>query len=106
MPEIPYAVLHLHFVFDPEFGLSVTQKAALIGIKRTAYNEALGNAEHFVLAKLDGGLPDAQMKVIALKTITEALRTARISVTKAQTSRTCPSLNLQAMGRPTLRRTP
>lgn len=106
MPEKPYAVLHLQFVFDPAFGLSIDRRARLLELKRTSYTDALENAEHFLLGRLGVEmLPDSQLTEHVNKIVLEALRTASVSGTKAQTSRKCPSLDLRALNRPTLRRT-
>jgi hypothetical protein len=55
MPEAATDVLHLHYVFDPEWGLRAERKAALIGMKERAYWDALGRAEYWVFGRLLAG---------------------------------------------------
>jgi hypothetical protein len=106
MPETPYCVLHLQFVFDPDFGLSIERRARLLELKRTAYTDALDNAEHFLMGRMGGdSLSDAKITEEVHKIVREAFRTASGSDIKAQTRAKCVSLNLQALNRPTLRRT-
>ncbi len=53
MPSTPFDVLHLKYVWDPDFGLSWAARARVLGMKERAFWEALGRAEFWVYAKLD-----------------------------------------------------
>jgi hypothetical protein len=55
MPVICYDVLHLHFVFDPEFGLTAARKAELAQISRRSYWDVLQLAELRVWGRLAPG---------------------------------------------------
>lgn len=80
MPELPSDALHMHFVFDPEFGLTASKKAALIGLKERAYWEALGRAEFWIFARLE---KPAQTQ--AANTVVEIPREPLQTVVKAAT---------------------
>jgi hypothetical protein len=56
MPENAYDALHLKYVWDPDFGLSWSQKANLIGMKERVFWEAVGRAEFWVYARLEPGV--------------------------------------------------
>lgn len=52
MPEMPFSVGHLHFVFDPEFGLTAPKKAALLEISVRQFWDELKLFEMWVYARL------------------------------------------------------
>lgn len=52
MPELPVLVIHLHYVFDPEFGLSVKVKAANLSMPVRDYWRTLNDGEAWVWARL------------------------------------------------------
>lgn len=105
MPEAPNNVLHLHYVFDPEFGLTVRAKAKLIGLKERAYWDALGRAEFWVFARLDSA--HTQVHELVTEVVTQALQTPKQEGTKAQSGRSAlqPRLNISALNRPILKLT-
>lgn len=52
LPELPHGVLHLHYVFDPEWGLTAGKKAALIEISVRSYWDELKKAEYWIFSRL------------------------------------------------------
>lgn len=105
MPETANDVLHLHYVFDPEFGLRAERKASLIGLKERAYWEALGRAEFWVFGRLlAGNSAQEQVSEKAEEKQAPPLRTVPISATSRDTpvglpKVSVPSLNLAALNR-------
>lgn len=109
LPETPNDALHVRYVWNPECGLVARQKAALIGLKERAYWEAVGRAEYWIWARLEGKNPahtqvlDASEKIIQLP-----LRRAKSSGTHT-THTVCvpkvsvPQLNYAALKRSKLR---
>jgi hypothetical protein len=85
LPEMPYAVLHLHYVFDPEFGLTVNRKARLLNIDRTTYGEHLARAEFWIWAKLEPNMQDTQLTERVQKIVREALTNRVREATNIQT---------------------
>jgi hypothetical protein len=59
MSVTSYDVVHLHYVFDPEFGLTASAKAALLNISVRTYWTAVKIAEVWLWAKLDRTTDDA-----------------------------------------------
>lgn len=55
--ERRFAVLHLQYVWDPAWEVTVSQKAKYLGIKRTEYFELRDRAETWIHAKMESGLP-------------------------------------------------
>lgn len=102
MPELPSDALHMHFVFDPEWGLTARRKAALIGLKERAYWEALGRAEFWIYARLDPARTQTSETVIEIPQ--ERLQNNSKSATKRAHEITSSevSLNLSALNRPTI----
>lgn len=101
MPEMAYGVLHLHYVFDPEFGLNARRKAALLSLKERAYWEALGRAEFWVYARLDPARNQASENI---QEISAKLLHSEVSqATKAHHGRRVSELALEALQRPTLK---
>lgn len=60
MPATAYDVLHLKYVWDPDFGLSWAARAQVLGLKERAFWEALGRAEFWVFARLE---PSAEVSL-------------------------------------------
>jgi hypothetical protein len=85
LPEMPYAVLHLHYVFDPDFGLTVSRKARLLSIDRTTYGEHLARAEFWIWGRLEPTVQDTQLTERVQKIVREALTQDLIPVTNSQT---------------------
>lgn len=52
MSEMPFAVGHLQFVFDPEFGLTAPKKAALLDISTRTYWDELKLFQTWIQARL------------------------------------------------------
>lgn len=108
MPEHAFSVLHLHYVWDAQFNLNATEKAALIDMKTRAYWEALGRAEYWVWARLEcgmraheisGAVSDLVEKIVE-RTLTATKRAAK----KEQDGHGSPrkELDLAALNRPTV----
>lgn len=55
MPLTCFDVLHLRYVFDPEFGLTANAKAALIDLPTRLYWVALERGELWLWSRLDRG---------------------------------------------------
>lgn len=103
MPEIPYAVLHMHYVWDPEWNVSITQKARALTIAREAYYNALDRAEYWVWSRLDAQ-PEVRNTQIVEEIgilIRKALQIGETEAINSQTSERYPrELNLAALNRP------
>lgn len=107
MPEVPYAVLHLHYVWDPEWNVPITQKARALNIAREAYYESLDRAEYWVWSRLDADpeLRHTQIVEEIGKLIAKALQTDSTAAINSQTREQCPrEINLAALNRRTLSR--
>jgi hypothetical protein len=104
MPAAAFDAVHLQYVFDPEFGLTIERKARLIGMKRTAYTEAVVRGEWWLWARLEPGIaPDAQVVALIKKITKEALQCREPQTINAQDERVGPQLDLAALNRPTLK---
>ncbi len=101
IPELPHAVLHLHYVFDPEFNLKVRQKAVLVEIRETRYWEALRHGQLWVLARLSPGAQN-QVSDRIHEIARGSLSNANGQGTKAHTCRS--SLDFTPLRRPLLTR--
>lgn len=87
MPLTPFDCLHLHYVFDPEWGLTGRKKSALLNLAESAYWKALDRAEFWIMARLISPNPSAQNQVAEVKTETsrEDLKTpAKAATNQAQ----------------------
>lgn len=102
MPETPYAVLHLHYVWDPEWNVTAGRKARCIGIERDVYYDHLDRAEFWIWSRLEAGTcRDTQIVEAVTKIVNEALREVSVSAINHQTSERCQrELNLTALNRP------
>jgi hypothetical protein len=94
--EVQYCVLHLHYVWLPEWQLTISQKAKSVGIDKNAYWRQLENAEHFVHGGLNSA-SDCPHTQKLLRIPVESGTNRRQSATMAK----LPSveLNLAALGR-------
>jgi hypothetical protein len=100
MPETAFMALHLRYVFDPEFGLTMEQKGRLIDMKLTAFKDAVRGGEWWIWARLTPGeAPTAQVVALIGNIVCEALQTSAISTTNYQTGRATPELKLEALRR-------
>lgn len=101
--EVPRAALHFRYVWDPDWNVTIADKAAYLGVGRTEYFELIARAESYMHGRLEViTSPDENIRRIVRKTIQQALTSGSPSAIKAQTSATC--LNLKALYRPILRR--
>jgi hypothetical protein len=96
MRETPLCVLHLHYVWLPEWELTVDQKARSVGIKKADYWRELENAENWAHAKLDSP-SDCQQRERPLHVVAKTATTHAQSVRFKQVS--VPELNLTALNR-------
>jgi len=92
MPESTYDAIHVKYVWDPEFNLSWSDRAKIIGMKERVFWEAVGRAEFWVFARLDPTACDASLPL------------RRESATKQSITATLPKfspadLNLTALNR-------
>lgn len=86
LPETPYIVGHLHYVWPREWGVTVSQKARLIDLRITHYFEALGNFEFWVFARLQSAaLTESQLLDQMRKMLREELQIDTPARTKSQT---------------------
>jgi hypothetical protein len=100
MREIPYAVLHLHYVFLPEWQLTVAQKAEWIGITTAEYWRELENAENWTHAKLDSTSdcqPSEKLLHVPIQSATTCIQSAKVAKVSLD------ALNLAALNRPKLK---
>lgn len=109
MPESAFSVLHLHYVWDGQFNLNASAKAALIDMKARAYWEALGRAEYWVWARLEcgmraheitGAVSDLVEKIVE-RTLTATKHAAkREHAGRSLPSETSKDLDFTALDRP------
>lgn len=102
MRETPYCVLHLHYVWLPEWELTIEQKAISIGIKKADYWRELENAENWTHAKLDSA-SDWPQKEKPLHVVVKPANNLDQSANIAKVS--VPDVNLVALNREKLRLT-
>ena len=103
MPERAFMALHLHYVFDPEFGLSQPRKAALLDLKLTLYKDAIDRAEWWLWARLDtDSRPATQLTVLIEKIMRGALQTQPVEFINSHTERAGPHLDLAPLNRSTI----
>lgn len=95
MREIPYCVLHLYYVWPPEWELTIDQKARAIGVKKADYWRELENGETWAHAKLDSASPgqprENLLRVVVESTIPPA-QSAKVAKVSSQ-SIDCTALN-------------
>lgn len=101
-----HLVLHFHYVWDPDWNVTVMQKSDYMGIKRTEYFQLLENAETWVHARLAslGDRPDAQLVEKVGQIVRNALKSSEEKAINSQTRQNSspPRLNLDALQRPRL----
>lgn len=97
MREVPYSVMHLHYVWPPEWELTIGTKAKLVGISRADYWRELENAETWAHAKLDS-TSDCAPKEKLLHVVTESTTTSPLSANVTKLS--MRELDLAALNRP------
>jgi len=109
MPITCFEVLHLKYVFDPEWGLTVANKAALISLKVWSYWDSVGRAEWWLYARLQRGPEyDLGVSVSTGKSVTHGsdtgneLRRSPKERKRSGHSSNLPKLTLEALERPTL----
>jgi hypothetical protein len=108
LPEMPYSVLHLHYVWDPEWNITVGRKARCIGIDRETYYDHLDRAEFWIWSRLEVRACDHTQIVEAVQKIVEnTLREGANAAINSQTGETPPAkqrreINYDALNRKTL----
>jgi hypothetical protein len=108
MPEEAFNVLHLQYVWDGQFNLNATEKAALISMKTRAYWEALGRAEYWIWARLETGMRAHEIangvSDLVDKIVARTLTATRRATKKAQDGQSPPreTLDFAALSRPKL----
>lgn len=65
--ESKHAVLHLQYVWDPEWEVTISQKARYLGVRRTEYFELRDRAETWVHAKMESVLPETKLQQLSRK---------------------------------------
>jgi hypothetical protein len=100
MPEVPNDALHIKYVWDPEFGLSPSRKAEILGLKERAYWEAVGRAEFWIFARLSPA--HEQVAEIVTNISRGALKKAAVSGMNRAHLISSPQLSLAALNRETL----
>jgi hypothetical protein len=100
MPETPLSVLHLRYVFDPEFGLTAKQKSRLIGVSLSSYLNAQAVGEAWIWARLE---PVDRLQPQLIDAAKETLRSGLKKPTLRQPA-PLAALSLQFLQRPTLAR--
>lgn len=103
MAERMFAVIHFQYVWDPEWGVTATQKATFLEIARSEYFEVVEKAEAFLHGRMESRAPrpDSQIAEEITKLIQRVLQTATVTVTTAPRLAE-PCLNLPALQRPLL----
>lgn len=99
MEEEPFVGLHLKYVFDPEFGLTMERKARLVGWGLTKLKHCVTFGEQRIALKLGAATQPVEL---VTKIICEALQFPRIAPINSQAGRATPALNLAALNRPKL----
>lgn len=89
MPERPYSVLHLHYVWDPEWNITAKRKARVLELNPDVYYDNLDRAETWLWARLEVR-SDTQAAEAVTKVARDSLRAALENVTKAQPRATAP----------------
>ena len=100
MPELPTDVIHLHYVFDPEFGLTGRDQAVLAGVSERCYWALVNVSETWVWARL---LPES-VRTLPEAAIYElpAVARPRKEAYKRSPNRMV-DVSLEALHRPTLK---
>jgi hypothetical protein len=99
MREIPYSVLHLHYVWPPEWLITVELKAGMLHITKAEYWRELENAETWTHARLDS-TSDCKPREKALHVVSQSATTSTQSASVAKVS--ARTINLAALNRPKL----
>lgn len=87
MREVPYQVLHLHYVWPPEWQIGIERKASMAGIGKPEYWRELENAETWVHARLDSTSdckPKGNVLQLVVRSDTRTLHTASIAKVSPQ----------------------
>ena len=102
MPEMPYSVLHLHYVWDPEWNVTATRKARCIGLERDVYYNHLDRAEFWIWSRLEASECSYTQIVETVNNIVRGvLQTGGPEAINSQTREKCPrEVNLAALNRP------
>lgn len=88
MREIPFSVLHLHYVWPSEWQLGIEKKAQMIGISKADYWRELENAETWAHAKLDSTSdqkPRENLLRVLLQSGTTSAQSANVAKVSART---------------------
>lgn len=100
--ERQFGVLHAHYVWDPEWQVSVARKATLLELKRTEYFSLLEVGETWIHARLDVlAVPDSQLVEQVSEIVQKALQSGGGSAINSHTRQNSPPprLNLDALQR-------
>jgi hypothetical protein len=102
MPEVASGVLHLHYVWDPEWGITVTRKARCVGLQRDVYYDHLDRAEYWIWARLEAKACDyTQIVEEVNKIVRGVLQTGGSEAINSQTREKCQrEVDLSALNRP------
>ena len=96
MREIPFCVLHLHYVWPPEWEIHIDTKAKMLGISKPEYWRELENGENWTHAKLDSTsdcVPREKILRVVVQSDTTSAQSANVAKVSAR------SLNLKALNR-------
>jgi hypothetical protein len=78
MPERPFCIVHLHYVWDPRWCVPLAQKAFYAGLKRSQYFGVLACAQTWTFARLERETsPDSQPIDAINSFIAQLLQTPR-----------------------------
>lgn len=97
MPERPLAVLHLQYVWDPEFAITASRKAALLEMSLANYWSWLKNAEFWVFARLDR--LDASNSEIPQENPEKVLQMPKNEVKRKTNTVTSPYVSFESLQR-------
>lgn len=100
MPEAPLAVMHVHYVWDPEWCLVASKKAALLDMSLRRFWEELKKGEIWIFARLD--CAHTQVAVASTEISREDLKPVQRTATNAATAIGSPNLSFEALQRPKL----
>ena len=97
MREVPFCVLHLHYVWPAEWEIPIETKARMVGIVKAEYWRELENGENWTHAKLDSVsncVPREKTLRVVLQSATTSTQSATVRKVSVQ------SLKLEALNRP------
>lgn len=100
MPELPLTCLILHYVWNPDWGITAAKKAAIASVSVRSFWEELKKAEFWLYARLD--CAHTQVREITTEISKESLRVAGKAAINTAHALASPVLSFEPLQRPTL----